>query len=1142
MFMSRPILLLKYFTAVIVLSIMAGASPAFSQTEAGSISGLITDPSGAVIPGANLTLIDIKKGVSEKVKTNSSGFYRFDNVAPGVYRVEVQREGFKVANITNLTVNTQDAREENVRLSLGSTSESITVEARGASIDTSGAAISTVVDQEFVKNIPLNGRTFQSLLLMTPGMVFSTGEQGQMSANGGRTDANTFSVDGVSANIGVGVQSLYDQSASGAIPGFNSFGGTQNLLSLDAMEEVRISTSTYSAEYGRQPGAQVSLVSKSGTKSLHGTVYDYLRNSFTDANDWFSDQLGKAQIANRQNDYGGTIGGPIRIPWLYDGGQHGTFFFFDYEGLQLALPQPSRYFSVPAACYHTTYFSRLNHQLQELVNAFPAPNSTLPGGQGTCPPDVSSHTGTNGQYLTGYDNYTNMNTEAVRLDHTFNSKWSVFLRANHSKSQGEVYTLGRLSRYPLETDTETLGVTTQFTSALSNTFRLNFSKNVAENNLEWTTHSGGTPIADIGSFLPTGAPSYAVPYFLIGGESYEVGPYEYHRTADWNTVDTLQWQLGRHALSFGADLRWSQPKYIDNGYIFQITLSLTSKTSNVLDYPNEGSGAVINSLPLPALVKAYSFFANDAWKLSDRLTVNYGLRWEINPPASFGQYSLPAFVNFPNVNTLALAPTGTPLYPTFMTQFAPRVGVAYQLRRGSSYDTVLRGGWGLYYDLGTGTVLSGEHNYPFSVTQTIALQAFPFANGVVPAVTLPTPITTPLPSAGFKQIQNLDGLPRTQQYSFGLEQQLGKSQLLSVSYVGNHGQRQLQRYQYKYLDGTTDPNIASGSTFFFTRNDGAAGGFSWYNGLQVSYKRTMAQGLQVLSNYTYSHAFDTGGNDSNILASNIPNNVSTEIASEYYGTSSYDRRHIFNFAIVYDVPKVHSQSTLVNVMGKIFTNGWVMSPNFKYQSGNPFSMTVNYDDVAGGTNVTTVRADRVQGQPLYISNAYNRGGQSYNPLAFAIPAADLQPNVALVVNGNTPQNGYTGPGLSQIDLALRRNFKLYERLSLQFSAEFFNLINHPNFLNPDGDVGYVFNTATYGPTACPGKPAGMSCDINSPDPTIPGNVHTNFFTQGTFGEYNYLANGVAKGSGPGSSFDISLNPRYSVGGPRSAQFALRLSF
>ena len=1098
----------------------------WAQSDTANVSGRVIDPTGAVIVGAECTITNIDSGVSSSAKTNDSGIYVLRSLKPGTYRLSIEHTGFQKVVKTGIVLDVQDSASENFSLTVGSVSEATTVHGEAVRVNTSDASIGTTVDQEFIKSIPLNGRSFQSLLLLTPGMVFTPSEQGQLSVNGGRTDSNYFTVDGVSGNIGVGVQSLFDQSASGVIPGFNSFGGTQNILSLDAMQEVKIQTSTYSAEYGRQPGAQVSLVSKSGTNTFHGTAYDYLRNSMTDANDWFSDNLGVKKVPSRQNDFGATLGGPVRIPFLYNG-KDKTFFFFSYEGLRLALAQPIRAFNVPALCLHNN--PALSSQMQALVNAFPVPNTN----PGSCAAGANGR----GTFTTGYDNYTNAGTFALRLDQSFGSRWNVFLRMNHSKSQGQTYNLGQLTHWPLNTDTETLGVTTQIRNSMSNSFRLNFSKNVAEDNIEWTTKFGGQPIKNVSStdFLPSGFPNYATPDFLIGGGDYEVGPVAYHRTADWNVVENLQWQHGNHSLIFGTDLRWVKPLYIDNGYHFQISFSTLP---NIL--ASKGSGSLVTALPVEAHVSNSSFYANDSWRVNKRLTLNYGLRWDINPAPTLGRYSLPAFTGFPDVTKLALAPAGTQYYPTFMREFAPRLGFAYQLRSGSNWDTVVRGGWGMFYDLGTGTALATSHSFPFSLTQSIPLSPFPFAPGTTTNPTLPLPVTSPYGSRDFTGLQSLDGLPRTQQYSFGIEQQLGKDQVLTVNYVGNHGQRLLNRYSFNYPDSTTDPNILKNTTFEITRNDGKAGGFSWYNGLQVNYIRRMAHGLQVLANYTWSHALDAGSNDSTINRSLPPNSIAGEDARFFYGGSDFDRRHIVNLATVYTIPNLHSSSTGLSWLEKAFTNGWETSYNFKYQSGSPFSMTVGYFDLANRTGSTRLFANRVSGQPLYIPDPVNPGGKAFNPAAFSIPAADFTPNQALIVDGNAGRNTFSGPGLSQLDFALRRDFSLTERFKLQFSAELFNFLNHPNFLNPDGLLGFVFNSPSFGPSPCPGNPAGVSCDFNYPNPR--NGPHTAFFTSGTFGELTNLANGVASGSGPGARFDISLNPRYSLGGPRSAQFSLRLSF
>jgi hypothetical protein len=375
-----------------------------AQSNTAMLTGTVSDPQGAVVAGAKIYLINVATNVRRQTVTNKDGAFALPSIDPGTYKLQAQHEGFASVEVPDIILSASDRRELQIKLKLGKAADSISVSASEIMVNTE-AGVSTLVNQQFVKSMPLNGRTFQSLLMMTPGVVF-TGEQGQLSSNGQRTNSNYFTVDGVSANIGVGLQSMYDQSASGAIPGFNSYGGTQNLLSLDAMEEVKVQTSNYSAQYGRGSGAQVSLVSRSGTNVFHGTLYDYLRNSATDANDWFSDNYGLKKTPSRQNNFGGTFGGPVRIPGLYNGTDK-TFFFFNYEGMRLSLPQPAKAITVPAACLHNR--PGLNSYVQALINAFPLP--TLPDAANACDPAK----GGKGQntYTTSWNNFTNSDSYSV---------------------------------------------------------------------------------------------------------------------------------------------------------------------------------------------------------------------------------------------------------------------------------------------------------------------------------------------------------------------------------------------------------------------------------------------------------------------------------------------------------------------------------------------------------------------------------------------------------------------------------------------------------------------------------------------------------------------------------------------------------
>src|SRR5580698_8990403 len=289
--------------------LLAIAGMAFAQTEDARISGRVADLSGAVIVGAECKITNIETNVSTITTTNRDGIYVIPDLRPAIYRLTIQKEGFRTVVRLGLQLYVQDAVNENFTLAIGPTSESITVTNLG--LQTDSVSVSTVVDDQFVQNMPLNGRSFQSLIALAPGVVFtsSTEGPGQFSVNGQRSDANYFTIDGVSANFGSTPSPDLSQTLGGTIPGFTSGGGTNGLVSVDAMQEFRVQTSSYAPEYGHTPGGQISIVTKSGTNRLHGTLYEYFRNDFFDARSYFDDPtLPKAPY--HQNDFGGTLGGP----------------------------------------------------------------------------------------------------------------------------------------------------------------------------------------------------------------------------------------------------------------------------------------------------------------------------------------------------------------------------------------------------------------------------------------------------------------------------------------------------------------------------------------------------------------------------------------------------------------------------------------------------------------------------------------------------------------------------------------------------------------------------------------------------------------------------------------------------------------
>lgn len=369
---------MKRYFCFLLFGLYLMPSCVLSQSTNATISGGVTDPSGQLIPDAEINIANDATGVIYSVKTNDSGIYFVPILPPGHYHVQVSKQGFKTIIKPDIILNVQSAVALNFALPIGARSESITIEAGASAINTTDASVSTVIDRKFVENMPLNGRSFQSLISLAPGVVqtpipygSSAGNSGEFSVNGQRTEANYYTVDGVSANVGVGNQGSYSAGAAGLTPSQTALGTTQNMASIDALQEFRINTSTYSAEYGRTPGGQISLQTRSGTGQWHGTLFDYFRNDALDANNWFNDHTTHVtrKTAERQNDFGGTFGGPFVLPHLYHGDRR-TFFFYSYEGLKLTLPTPATTTQVPDSSLRSVTASGL----QPFINAFTIAN------------------------------------------------------------------------------------------------------------------------------------------------------------------------------------------------------------------------------------------------------------------------------------------------------------------------------------------------------------------------------------------------------------------------------------------------------------------------------------------------------------------------------------------------------------------------------------------------------------------------------------------------------------------------------------------------------------------------------------------------------------------------------------------------
>jgi hypothetical protein len=1080
---------LKFLAVSIVVCGIAVAA-GFAQTETATVSGRVTDPDGGVVRDVQIQLVNTETNVAVTAKTNGEGLYVIPNVRPGVFGLRVTKNGFKEIVKMGLVLHVHDTAEENFSLQVGSVSESVTVTADQLKVNTTDATVSTVVDRQFAENLPLNGRSFQSLIQITPGVVLTANngvDQGQFSVNGQRADANYWTIDGVSANVGIGANGFGAQGMAGTLGATNAFGGTNSLVSVDALQEFRIQTSTYAPEFGRQPGGQISIVTRSGTNQFHGSLFDYIRNDKLDANNWFADSAGIPKPMERQNDFGVTFGGPI---W-----KDKTFFFFSFEGLRLRLPVTalnlvpdtnpqdpfSRQFALPG--------------LQPYLNAFPLPN-----GAEVLDPN-GNHQGI-AQFNASFSTPGSLDAYSLRIDHKIGDKLNIFGRFNYSPSsfdpRGFTSALSTTTPTDINTTTATIGATWTITPSKVNDFRFNYSRVDGASTFKMDNFGGATPLTAVPYPSPftsqTGFLRFTVASLGTGG-AVLTGASTFNQQRQFNVVDTVTMQLGAHSLKFGVDYRRLHPLSASSP---DINAPVYGFGSFFLDVPSAETGAAFFqnaqvTLPVTLLFHNLGAYAQDTWRVTRRLTMTYGLRWDVDfvPSTTSGpEFNAVTGFDLNNLSNLALLPPGTAPYQTRWGNVAPRLGLAYQLSQRDGRQTVLRGGFGKFYDLASSQagLLNNPVNFPFgggnlSFFSNFSGTSLPPAPSILP----------PALSGGtlYAIDPNLKS-PYTLQWNIAIEQSLGKQQTITASYIGASGRQLLQ------------------STSFFAANSAAASlgiatdtvvtnlGSSNYNALQLQYQRRLSRGLQILASYSWSHSIDTAsagslGSGSNAFAGSS--------AAGNRGPSDFDVRHAATAGITYALPSLKG-----NAFSKAILGGWSVENIFQAQSATPVDIFYSAFGQLSSGFLSQVRPDVVAGQPFYLFGAQFPGGKAFNPAAFTSPPLD--PTTGLPTRqGDLPRNALRGFPAVQWDFAVHRDFPLFERLKLQFRAEMFNVVNHPNFGPPTGDLQ---------------SPAAV-------------NPSFGLSTQ-TLGQS--LAGGSLNLGAGGGAF----NPLYQIGGPRSIQLALKLLF
>jgi hypothetical protein len=1004
----------------LILGLFLVSLAAVSQSTNATISGGVTDPSSNFILDADVEIANDATGIVYSARTNSSGMYLVPILPPGHYHVQVSKPGFRTIIKADVTLNVQSAVALNFTLPIGATSESVTVDAASSEINTTNASVSTVVDRKFVENMPLNGRSFQDLISMTPGVVTQSpqsqsgtqypGYNGDFSVNGQRTESNYYTVDGVSANVGAGYATGYAQAANGGtVSASTALGTTQSLVSVEALQEFRISSSSYSAEYGRSPGGQFSFLTRSGTNAFHGVAFDYLRNNAFDANDWFNNHYGRAQPALRQNDFGGTLGGPVTIPGIYRGAKR-TFFFVSYEGLRLTQPQSATIQYVPDASLRQS----ASPALQAILNSFPAPS----------PDGIDYPTAGLAQFIQSYSTPSSVNSTSVRIDHNLRPNLAVFFRFSDSPSSATSRSLSSLTTQSSNTQTYTWGSTAQFAGKWANELRLGYTTSTADLHVSLDDFGGATP-ADLAQALGIGAYPTAHALFYLSiplgngstGTSYLSAENTSNSLNQWNLVDSMGTVVGHHQIKFGGDYRHlTSPINPASPYVFPY---FASRASLVSDSP-----LLLNIFKYVAATPVFNelaLFVQDDWKVVPRVSLSFGLRWETDPPPTeaHGNDAYTLLGNVSDPSSLSLAPQGTPLWHTPKFNFAPRLGVAWIVHDREGRETVLRGGGGVFYDTANQLATQGYNGIGFQALKSYYGSSLPVTStqlDFAPSVT--APYTSGTIYAFPQHLQ----LPYTLQWNLSLDQALGKNQALTLSYVGSSGRRLIQEQQY---------SLHSLNSNFGTVILIPGGITSNYQSMQAKFQRSMSSGLQALASYTWSHSLDFGSNNASLPVTR--------------GNSDFDVRHNFQAGVSWDIPTPHAHVFITPVLAN-----WGADIRAIARTGFPVTLQGRSYVDSGTGNTYYSGLDLVQDQPIYLYGAQYPGGRAINPGAFSTPSGSS--------TGDAPRNFVRGFGEFQLNFAARRQFHLTNGLSLQFRAEAFNILNRPNF----GTVDPTLTDTTFG--------------------------------------------------------------------------------
>jgi outer membrane receptor protein involved in Fe transport len=1091
-----------------------------AQSFRGGIRGEITDAHGLPVAGAKVIARNLGTSETREVTADAEGEYRFLELPAGEYEVSAMAPGLQEARVTRVRVEVGAETIIGVKLSqVKDRQDTVTVVETVPLVETSSTTLSQVVDRQLVQELPLNGRDFGKLVALTPGVTVEgsgvAGSEkgfGQFNINGNRDRSNNYNLDGTDNN-----DPFFNNSALNQV---GITGAPATLLPLDAIQEFSIQ-SQFGAEYGRNSGAVVNIVTRSGTNVLHGSLYEYNRNSAFDARNYFNTALQQDGTPNPQsrfnnNNFGGSLGGPVI--------KDRAFFFFAYEGQRERVGSDFTLKVPSAAQIASAQALAVNNPVQTVPSVNPALVKIT---------DLFPTSDTNSLAYSVRDK-NDSNNLIGKIDYQLNENNTLSGRYAFGQSD-QVFPLGSLGGFgsgsrlanfaqisPTRVQVVSVNWLTTFSPTKYNEVRFGYSRFRTGFNSADATPGNPNFIDPAALGLNMGTGHVGLPEIDFNGDLENLGATGFsvprgRLSETFQVLDNYSWIHGHHTVKFGGEYhRYDVQSFNDNleRGLLDVNTCVSQTDGSC---PTLSDDAIVNELANFYIGNIFAsgnsgntqrftfnnnfgFFGQDEFRLRRNITITAGLRWEYIGPLGEKHDLLS---NFDASNNLVQvgSPTLPNVYNRDLNNFSPRLGISWNPRR----STVVRAGYGLYYDYTpqNNLIANFTNSAGIATNPVPGLSGSPFFVGALDFNSGPFngtatgPVFTPtvFPQSIFITDHNLR-TPYVQSWSLNIQQEISHALAIEVGYVGSKGTKLTRLY-----DANQGRDFGIGNPAFpqFAAVDVFSGGAnSTYNGLQTTVRLQQFHGFSGFSTYAWSKSLDGASDGINFNFANaaFPQD-STNLRAEK-GPSTFDTRHRWTTAINYAVPEA-------GFLPHILAAGWQLNSIITVQSGRPINVLTNN----GGVNFNFVqRPDIIPGVNPILPNWSPTTGY-LNPLAFKDPAVTAtDPNGFF---GDLGRDQIYGPGFVNFDFSVTKNFQLRERLMLQFRAEFFNIFNHPNFALPTNSFTTAFDSA------------------GNPKPLIPDTCNTvqACFPAGLITQTPDVAQG---------------NPGLGGGGPRVVQFGLRLQF